>query len=117
MDEQTFLSLIETHQGLIHRICRIYRQTPEDREDLFQEIVFQLWKSVPGFREEARFSTWMHRIALSTVISAFRKRSPAIRYMAELPEASDAAPADDAMREALFEAIATLGPEESSYIA
>ncbi|WP_235324576.1 sigma factor [Pedobacter lusitanus] len=45
MDETQFLVLIKTHQGIIHKICRLYRDTPEDREDIFQEITFQLWKA------------------------------------------------------------------------
>jgi RNA polymerase sigma-70 factor (ECF subfamily) len=45
-----------------------------DREDLFQEIVIQLWKAYPKFRGESKFSTWMYRIALNTAISGLRKQ-------------------------------------------
>ncbi|MEO5562629.1 MAG: sigma-70 family RNA polymerase sigma factor, partial [Chitinophagaceae bacterium] len=64
MEESQFLQLIDQHQGIIHKICRLYRDTKEDREDLFQEIVFQLWKSVSTFSGKASFSTWMYRVAL-----------------------------------------------------
>ena len=52
----------------------MYCFTEHDRQDLFQEIVVQLWKSYPGFRGEARFGTWLYRIALNTAISGLRKQ-------------------------------------------
>jgi RNA polymerase sigma-70 factor (ECF subfamily) len=45
----------------------------EDRRDLFQEILVQLWKSYPSFRSESKFSTWMYRVALNTAITSFKK--------------------------------------------
>jgi RNA polymerase sigma-70 factor (ECF subfamily) len=45
----------------------------EDRRDLFQEILVQLWKSYPSFRNESKFSTWMYRVALNTAITSFKK--------------------------------------------
>ena len=76
MNETQFIQLIDRHQGIIHKICRLYRDSPEDRQDLFQEIVYQLWKSVPTYSGAATFSTWMYRVALSTGIVAFRKKRP-----------------------------------------
>jgi RNA polymerase sigma-70 factor (ECF subfamily) len=54
-------------------VCNIYCDDQEDRNDLFQEIVAQLWKSFPSFREESKFSTWMYRVALNTAITSFKK--------------------------------------------
>jgi RNA polymerase sigma-70 factor (ECF subfamily) len=54
-------------------VCNIYCDDQEDRNDLFQEIVAQLWKSFPSFREESKFSTWMYRVALNTAITTFKK--------------------------------------------
>lgn len=51
----------------------VYTNGPADREDLFQEICLQLWKAYPNFRAEAKFSTWMYRVALNTAISNVRK--------------------------------------------
>ncbi len=73
--KKEFTHIINQHQGIIHKVCRIYRDTPEDREDLFQEILYQLWKSWPSFRGEAQASTWMYKIALSTAIARYRKPS------------------------------------------
>ncbi len=73
--EKKFISLINQHQGLIHKVCIMYESDPEVRNDLFQEVVFQLWKSFPTFRGEAKITTWMYRIALNTAISGFRKQT------------------------------------------
>mgnify|MGYP006417834353 FL=1 len=54
-------------------MCSIYCDIEEDRKDLFQEIVAQLWKSYPSFRKESKFSTWMYRVALNTAITSFKK--------------------------------------------
>jgi len=86
MNEAEFLAVIKEHQGIIHKICRLYRDSKEDREDLFQEIIFQLWKSLPGFRGDAKISTWIYRIALNAAIALFRKNKPEIAYSPVLPD-------------------------------
>ena len=75
MGEKEFIELIDQHQGLIHKVCIMYENDSEVRNDLFQEIVLQLWKSYKTFRGEAKITTWMYRIALNTAISGFRKHS------------------------------------------
>ena len=67
-----FLSLVETNQDIIHKICNLYGHNQEDRRDLSQEIVCQLWKSYPRFRGEAKFTTWMYRVALNTALLNLR---------------------------------------------
>ncbi len=64
-------------------MCNIYCDEQEDRNDLFQEIVAQLWKSFPSFREESKFTTWMYRVALNTAITTFKKtkRRPDQSYL------------------------------------
>jgi RNA polymerase sigma-70 factor, ECF subfamily len=78
-EEQNFISLINEHQGLIHKVCIMYENDPDIRNDLFQEIVLQLWKSFASFRGESKISTWMYRIALNTAISGFRKNSRKVK--------------------------------------
>ncbi|HLV24093.1 MAG TPA: sigma-70 family RNA polymerase sigma factor [Moheibacter sp.] len=72
--ETEFTSLITTNQGIIHKVCRIYCDTPEAHEDLFQEIVLQLWKSFDSFKGDSKFSTWMYRVGLNTAITLIRKK-------------------------------------------
>ena len=79
-DKWTFANLINEHQNIIHKICLVYTKNLEDRQDLFQEICLQLWKSFGYFREESKFSTWLYRVALNTAIGNIRKRNKWIRY-------------------------------------
>lgn len=72
--EQLFVQTINQHQGILHKVCRIYCNNETEREDLFQEMILQLWKSFPSFRKESKVSTWMYRIALNTAISGLRKK-------------------------------------------
>ncbi len=77
--ETHFIKELNQHRGIIHRVCRIYFDHPDDREDVFQEIIYQLWKSYPSFNGESKFSTWMYRVALNTAIGQFRKEKKAIQ--------------------------------------
>lgn len=73
-NRRKFSELIEKNQGIIHKVVLVYTNSLVEREDLFQEICLQLWRSYSNFREEAQFSTWMYRIALNTAISTIRKK-------------------------------------------
>jgi RNA polymerase sigma-70 factor, ECF subfamily len=71
--ERQFEQQIKEHELLIYKVCRIYAFTEVNRQDLFQEIVIQLWKAYPKFKGDAKFSTWLYRVALNTAISGLRK--------------------------------------------
>lgn len=71
--EKEFLEILRQHEGLIHRICRVYATDFLSKQDLFQEIVFQLWKSFERFRNESKISTWIYRIALNTALTDQRR--------------------------------------------
>ena len=71
--EKEFLELLKQHEGLIHKICHVYATDVLAKQDLFQEIVIQLWKSFESFRGESKVSTWMYRIALNTALTDQRK--------------------------------------------
>lgn len=70
---EIFLQTITKHQGILHKVCGMYCDNKEDKEDLFQEIVAQLWKYYPKFRNESKVSTWMYRVAINTAITSFKK--------------------------------------------
>lgn len=71
--EQEFLNRIESHKGILYKVSKMYMDNPDDQQDLFQEIVCQLWKSYDTFRNESQFSTWMYRVAVNTAIVFLRK--------------------------------------------
>ena len=118
MREQSFVQLIHEHQGIIHKICRLYRDSKEDREDLFQEIAYQLWKSFASYKGEAKISTWMYRIALNTAIASFRKKKLNVEYRPELPELSYFEESDEYQirQERLFAVLKQLNESERAII-
>ena len=71
--EIEFVSLVQEHQNLMHKICRLYTNSDAEHKDLFQEITIQLWKAYPKFRGDSKFSTWMYRVGINTAISLYRK--------------------------------------------
>jgi RNA polymerase sigma factor (sigma-70 family) len=118
MSDAEFLHLIHQHQAIIHKICRLYRESKEDREDLFQEITFQLWKSYPSFKGQSKITSWMYRIALNTAMALFRKRAPPITYTATLPDQlADTAPdTRHTQQEQFFRALQQLDDGEKAII-
>ena len=77
--EHSFVELLERNQRIVHKICRLYTNDDEAHNDLFQEITIQLWKAYPKFRGDAKFSTWMYRVALNTAITLYRKSKRQIK--------------------------------------
>lgn len=71
--KEDFVAIIEANKGIIYKICNSYCRNEVDREDLAQEIIFQLWRSWDSFNEAHKLSTWMYRIALNVSISFYRK--------------------------------------------
>ncbi|HYK75748.1 MAG TPA: sigma-70 family RNA polymerase sigma factor [Daejeonella sp.] len=71
--EEEFLMLVEKHKRIIYKVSKMYMSHAEDQEDLFQEIMLQLWKSYGQFRGESQFSTWMYRVAVNTALVTFKK--------------------------------------------
>ncbi len=83
--ETTFKQWLGEHQGLIFKVVWAYAGTPEDQDDLLQEILLQLWSSIPNFQGKAKVSTWVYRVALNTALvwkravrKSKRRRTPVI---------------------------------------
>jgi RNA polymerase sigma-70 factor, ECF subfamily len=86
--EKEFVQLVQQNAGIIHKVIRLYVDHPEDRRDLYQEVLLQAWKSYASFKGEAAFSTWLYRISLNTVLT-FRRRQRV--PISELPSQLDLA--------------------------
>lgn len=71
--DRIFQDWLQRYKALIFKIVRAYTKDVMDRDDLFQEITIQLWRSVPGFRGESAVTTWIYRISLNTAITWTRK--------------------------------------------
>ena len=71
--KEDFISLIEKHQGIIHKVSKMYCNRDECQKDLFQDILVQLWQSYSSFNGKSKFSTWMYRVALNTAIAQYKR--------------------------------------------
>lgn len=112
--EERFQKLIEEHKKILYKVCHSYCQNPVDRDDLAQEILFQLWRSFASFDERVRFSTWMYRIALNVAISFYRRESVRGRHVTAgdegLLKSIGEAPADSEDVQTLYRWIGDLDP-------
>ena len=79
-NKETFLRLLEEHKGIIIKICNAYCQAKDDKEDLSQEIVYNLWKAFANYTPDHKFSTWLYRVALNVAISYYRKEKRSLQY-------------------------------------
>lgn len=117
--EQEFLQRINENSGIAHKVANIYFQDHHDREDMFQEMMYQLWKAYESFDSRSKFSTWMYRVCLNIAIT-FKRKSGRIRIEVLSAEHGHAeSPIDTDKEEALkhmFEAIGTLSPLNKAII-
>ncbi len=75
VNRDDFLKVIEKHKGIIYKISRAYCKNEDDRKDLIQEIIIQIWNSFQNYNDQYQHSTWIYRIALNVAISMYRKNS------------------------------------------
>ncbi|TJY35959.1 RNA polymerase sigma factor [Pontimicrobium aquaticum] len=71
--KEEFIQHIKENEGIIYKVARLYTNSAEDQKDVYQDIVYQLWKSYPSFKANSKISTWMYRVALNTAISNLKK--------------------------------------------
>ena len=74
-DEHKFLELVNGNRNKILRVCRVYAWNSADQDDLYQEILFQIWRGLPALKEKQFANTWLYRVAINTAISFVRKRA------------------------------------------
>ena len=106
---------------MLHKVCNVYCHSEQDRQDMFQEIIIQLWKAYPRFRGDSKFSTWLYRIALNTAISDLRKQQRRVKmiYSEEVPfniSADDKDLEKEEQLQQLYKAIAGLGEIEKAIV-
>ena len=84
--QANYVHLIQENEGIIHKVISLYVDHPEDKKDLYQEILLQAWKSFPRFSGKAAFSTWLYRICLNTVFTFKKKEQPTTLTTEVVPE-------------------------------
>lgn len=118
--DTSFLTQVNQNIGIVHRVCRTYLpHDPVEREDAFQDVMYQLWKSFSQFKGESKFSTWMYRVALNTVLTRIRNRDPRREELTEgvalMPDLSERSNQEQEVRR-LYEAIGTLSDIDKAII-
>ncbi len=87
MSETQFLEQVRASQGIIYKLVALYAADPEEKKDLYQEVLLQAWKAWPSYRGDAKFSTWLYRICLNTILTQKRKNNP-VEYKESLEPVS-----------------------------
>ena len=72
-EKEEFLDILNRYQGILHKVNLVYFHTREDREDNFQEMVYQLWKSFPQLKNKASVGSWIYKVAINTSIVKLKK--------------------------------------------
>lgn len=117
--EREFLSVIREYERVIYKVCYLYTTKSATLNDLYQDVVLNLWRAYPKFRRECKISTWIYRIALNTCISFIRKEKNIPEIITLTQEADwmteERDPLTEQLRE-LYRMINQLGQLEKSII-
>jgi RNA polymerase sigma factor (sigma-70 family) len=109
--DSIFVQKVNQNLGIAHRVCKVYFFDDDDRKDLLQEMMYQLWKSYPHFDGRSKFSTWMYRVCINTALTYKKKTNRERMESLSLKHdqvADDSAHNQDEAIKLLFDAIATL---------
>lgn len=113
--DKQFVKMIQDNEGIIFKVASFYASNEYPLGDLYQEIVFNIWKSYPTFRGESKVSTWIYRIALNTCISFFRRKKVNLDYIdieIDIPDETERS--DDIAK--LYRMIDRLGKMEKALV-
>jgi len=92
---QDFQNIIEQHKGIFYKIARAYCPNEDDRQDLIQEMMIQVWQSNHRYNGQFKISTWLYRISLNVAITFYRKNTTRANKHTLLDEQTEQIPTDD----------------------
>lgn len=90
-----FQNIIAQHKGILYKVAFAYCQNENDRQDLLQEMMIQIWQSLPRYNDQFKISTWLYRIALNVAISFYRKNATRAKIYTELNDQTPQIPTED----------------------
>ncbi len=114
--ESEFVDLVTQNQALIYKVCHLYADNTTEIEDLFQEIVMNLWQAYPRFDRRAKITTWMYRVALNTAITQLRRHKSRPKLQAFDHTLSASIQWQDTQSQQLYAAIKQLNPIEKAIV-
>jgi RNA polymerase sigma factor (sigma-70 family) len=92
---QDFKNIIQQHKGIFYKVARAYCQNEDDRQDLIQEMMIQVWQSRHRYNNQFKISTWLYRISLNVAISFYRKNTTRANKHTMLNEQAQQIPTED----------------------
>jgi RNA polymerase sigma-70 factor (ECF subfamily) len=112
--DEKFLEYINANAGIAHKVLRVYFDDIDEREDVLQEMMYQLWRSYPGFNGKSKFSTWMYKVCLNTALTIKRRTintrtEPLSRVHLEIPMETPEHKNEEEVQ-LLIQSISTLSP-------
>lgn len=116
--ERLFSEYVRAHDAMIRRICLGYARTDQDLEDLYQDVLVNIWRGLPNFRSDSSVKTWIYRITLNTCVSTIRLRSRTVKGAPldnVIEMADDSQESRVAIKE-LYECISTLHPLDKAVV-
>ena len=117
--EKEFLTLIDAHKRAIYKVCYMYAADQEELNDLYQEVVLNLWKGFPRYRGDSKLVTWVYRIAMNTCITYLRHsnaRPQTVSLTVEMSEPLDDEESKATQLRELYRLISQLGKLERALI-
>jgi len=93
--QQFFQEIIEQHKGILFKVARVYCRNENDRQDLIQEMMIQIWQSIHKYNDQFKLSTWLYRISLNVAISLYRKSTTRANRFTVLNEQMTEIPTED----------------------
>lgn len=121
--EEEFSQIIKENEDRLNHLSRVYADRADEQQDIFQEIIIQIWNSLPSFNGEANIDTWIYRLAVNTAISFVRKKETRRDYYSDYKDEKDSQEDtnhlyDDKNEklEILYDAISNLNASEKAII-
>jgi RNA polymerase sigma-70 factor, ECF subfamily len=122
--ELLFRQWLAEHTGLLLKVVRSFAEGPADQDDLFQEILLQVWLSLPNFRDDSKPTTWLYRVALNTALAWKRREKKRRRKQGSVSISEVAAPSvtsaeaerNDRVVDQLYAAIRALPPAKRALV-
>ena len=117
--EKEFLALVDAQKRTIYKVCYMYAEDQEELNDLYQEVVLNLWKSFPRYRGDSKLVTWVYRIAMNTCITYLRHshaRPQTVSLTVDVTEPWDDEESKTAQLKELYRLISHLGKLERALI-
>ena len=121
--EQDFTGIIQRNQERLRHLSRVYADRLDEEQDIYQEILVQIWRSLPDFNGNAKIDTWVYRLAVNTAISFARKKKTRQNYYSKYKDEQETKPQYDVQRSedddriiTLYDAISQLNASEKAII-